>query len=135
MFSLIITVISIALVAALAVASVYYLGGQAKSAGAKVAAAEYMNIGETIKGAINMYRATNGNQMPADIDALVAAELLGSDLGGTWALAGDNVTQADIDVDTCAIVNLMIHDEEVVYNCTDMPSGKPGCCDTTDSQV
>ena len=94
-----------------------------------------VNIGETIKGAINMYRATNGNQMPADIDALVAAELLGSDLGGTWALAGDNVTQADIDVDTCAIVNLMIHDEEVVYNCTDMPSGKPGCCDTTDSQV
>jgi len=135
MFSLIITVISIALVAALAVASVYYLGSQAKNAGAKVAAAEYMNVGETIKGAINMYRATNGNQMPADVQALVDEELLSSVPDGNWALTGDNVTQSDISLDTCAIVNIMIHDEDVVYNCSDMPAGKPGCCDTTDSQV
>lgn len=130
MFSLIITVVSIALASALAVSTVYYLSDKVRFARAKVDAAEYMNVGETIKGAINMYRAGNGNAMPETIQDLVDTEYLGSVPEGSWVITGDNVTQDNVDVDSCELVNQMIHGESVVYACSEMPAGQPGCCDS-----
>ena len=143
MFSLIITVISIALVAALAVASVYYLGGQVETGRSKAAAAEYLNAGEVIKGAINMYRVYHGNSMPADLNELVTTEYLSSIPPGAWSLNGENVVQDDVTIGTCETVNLMVNNVSTIYNCDPsiangagltLADGQPGCCDTTDSQ-
>lgn len=57
MFSLIITVISIALVAALALATIYY-GGSAFNKGSDGAkAAQLINEGQQVNGAVAMYKA------------------------------------------------------------------------------
>jgi len=131
MFSLIITVISIALVSVLALAAIYYVGNNIDEAKARIDATEYINIGETIKGAIGMFRVTNGDAMPSTIQDLVDDGLLGSLPEGSWALSGSNVTQTDISEEACAKVNKYLHDDETVFLCSALAPGVPGCCDTT----
>ncbi len=57
MFSLIITIISIALVAALALATLYYGGTAFNRGAAGAAAARLINEGQQINGAVALYRA------------------------------------------------------------------------------
>ena len=57
MFSLIITIISIALVAALAVASIYYGGNAFTKGGDSAKAAQYINEGQQISGAVTLANA------------------------------------------------------------------------------
>jgi hypothetical protein len=70
MFNLIISIIAIALVVALAGASLYY-GGDAFSSGSSEArAATYINQAQQIQAAATLFEVTNGGQ-PANIAALV----------------------------------------------------------------
>jgi hypothetical protein len=90
MFNLIITVISIALVAALALASIYY-GGPALSKGsAKATAATLVNQGQQISGANTMYAQENGGADAAALSDLQTAEYLSSvptpPVGTAWAI-------------------------------------------------
>lgn len=57
MFSLIITIISIALVAALALATIYYGGSSFNKGSAEAVASQYINEGQQINGAVAMARA------------------------------------------------------------------------------
>lgn len=67
MFSLIITIVTIALVAALAVTAIYY-GGEAFGEGSdKAMAATVINQGEMILAAADMHRAKEAGSMPDDI--------------------------------------------------------------------
>lgn len=75
MFSLIITIISIALVAALALATLYY-GGNAFLRGSSDAyATRLLNQGQQILGAAELYRADNGS-WPQSMQALVDGNYL-----------------------------------------------------------
>jgi type II secretory pathway pseudopilin PulG len=77
MFSLIITVIAIALVAALALATLYY-GGPIFNAGAERAQAAKLSAqGQQIMGAMELYRAEKG-VYPQSLNDLVADEYLKS---------------------------------------------------------
>ena len=96
MFNLIISIIAIALVVALAGASLYY-GGDAFSKGSEEAkAATYVNQAQQIQAAATLYRASEGSK-PQDMDALTSNGYLASEpkvaLGtdGTWALDADNI--------------------------------------------
>jgi hypothetical protein len=60
MFSLIITIISIALVAALAVATIYYGGSAFTQGTAKANASAYVAAGQQINGALALYANDNG---------------------------------------------------------------------------
>ena len=78
MFSLIITIISIALVAALALATLYY-GGSAFNKGADGAtAAKLINEGQQINGAVTIYKAdlAAGGAAVTTVAALVTATYL-----------------------------------------------------------
>lgn len=78
MFSLIITIISIALVAALAVASVYY-GGSAFSQGtAKAQASTLVAQAQQIAGANTLYANDNGGTRAGSVAALVGDGYLAS---------------------------------------------------------
>lgn len=57
MFSLIITIISIALVAALALATIYYGGTAFNKGSAAAVASQLINEGQQINGAVALYRA------------------------------------------------------------------------------
>lgn len=98
MFSLIITVISIALVAALALATIYY-GGSAFNKGSDGAkAAQLINEGQQINAAVAMHNAENtaaGGAGATDIAGLVTANYLAQvpqSFLSTTALSGGKVT-------------------------------------------
>jgi hypothetical protein len=67
MFSLIITIISIALVAALALATLYYGGSAFNKGSAEANASKIINEGQQINGAVQLFRAdiANGTLTPA----------------------------------------------------------------------
>lgn len=56
MFSLIITIISIALVAALAVATIYYGGSAFTEGSVKAQASTFINAGQQVAGAVSVYQ-------------------------------------------------------------------------------
>lgn len=95
MFSLIITVISIALVAALAVASVYY-GGPALSKGtSRAAAATVVSQGQQISGAATMYATDTAVDITAfsdltDNDYLTSVPAVPASVGTGWSLDAAN---------------------------------------------
>jgi len=117
MFSLIITIISIALVAALAVASVYYGGAQFSQGTAKAQAAPLVSQAQQIAGANTLYANDNGGTLATDVEAdLVAGGYLSGvpavndkvrATGAQWTLSGrmvlldlnDNATEVAAKVD------------------------------------
>lgn len=76
MFSLIITIISIVLVAALALATIYYGGSAFTGGSAKAAASTVVSQAQQISGAITLSQNDNGGAFPADVAALVSGNYL-----------------------------------------------------------
>jgi hypothetical protein len=109
MFSLIITIISIALVAALAVATIYY-GGSAWSEGQiNAQAGTLLNQAQQIAGAVEIHRAQTG-MWPADIGTLTSngewlreAPSPGAAADGAWVVGsgGGAVTLEDVNTEVC----------------------------------
>lgn len=120
MFQLIVAVISIALVAALAIASIFYGGEAFTKSSEKANVTALVNQAQQISGAYQLYKTDNG-AAPADVSALTPAYLaslptppkvVGETAPGVndvWAIAGSTVeidlkgAAADVDSDTvCA---------------------------------
>jgi hypothetical protein len=110
MFSLIITIVSIALVAALALATIYY-GGTAFSRGGDAArAAQHINEGQQINGAFTLARAdaqATGTAAPGTLAALVTGNYLAQVPAGWVPGAGTLAAASVIEVtpEVCTIVN------------------------------
>src|SRR3546814_5196795 len=79
MFQLIVAVISIALLAALAGASIFYGGAAFSGSTAKANVSSLVNQGQQIAGAAALFRTDNGGTTPTDIATqLVANDYLQS---------------------------------------------------------
>lgn len=113
MFSLIITIISIALVAALALATIYYGGTAFNKGSAEAKASQLINEGQQINGAVAMARADvaadSNLTLPTDIAGLVTAEYLAQVPAG-WDSAdeltqGFAVTTNAVSTEVCDAVN------------------------------
>ncbi len=102
MFALIITVISIALVAALAIASIYY-GGTAFSQGtAQAQGSTIVNQAQQIGAGVTLYENDLGGTAPAAVSDLTPTYLQAiptppSSASGAYAL-GSNATSVTVDV-------------------------------------
>ena len=102
MFSLIITIISIALVAALAVASVYYGGSAFSQGSAKASASTLVAQAQQIAGANTLYANDNGGTFAQNVDDLVpeylsAAPIPSSKVAvGSWEIGANNVITLDL---------------------------------------
>lgn len=114
MFSLIITIISIALVAALAIATLYY-GGSAFSQGtAKAKAATVVNHGQQITGANTLYANDFSGNYAATVQALVDAKYLAStpvagltsDVYSVSGVSSNVVTLANVPAEVCGKINV-----------------------------
>lgn len=75
MFQLIVAVISIALVAALAIASIYYGGSAFNKSSLKANVTTLVNGGQQIAGAVALYRTDNSID-PSDVATLVTYNYL-----------------------------------------------------------
>jgi hypothetical protein len=71
MFQLIVAVISIALVAALALASIFYGGEAFTRSQLKAQVTTMINQAQQISGAQTLYKTDKGGLVPADVSALV----------------------------------------------------------------
>ncbi len=76
MFSLIITIISIALVAALAVATIYYGGSAFTQGTAKANASALVSAAQQVVGANTLFQNDNGGTHAEDITALTGGNYL-----------------------------------------------------------
>lgn len=133
MFSLIITIISIALVAALAVATIYYGGDIFSQQGTKAKAVKVVNAGQQINGAIEVYKAQKGT-VPATLDDLVTNKMLKSLPQGEWAMADDYVVATGIDELQCLEANRQLGRPAATVPACDDPAiqGVTACCMTPD---
>ena len=100
MFSLIITIISIALVAALAVATIYYGGDAFNQGTTKAKASTIVNQAQQIAGANTLYKSNTGG-FAADVAALVTNSYLASapvspDLDVTYSVNATNLVTATL---------------------------------------
>jgi len=108
MFSLIITIISIALVAALAVATLYYGGDAFTRGAADAAAAQLMNAGQQVQGAVVLFANDHAGARPVSADDLtVNGYLSGVPSVPTGATAGTVFNGANwevtgVNTDVCA---------------------------------
>jgi hypothetical protein len=138
MFSLIITIISIALVAALALATLYY-GGSAFNKGADGAtAAKLINEGQQINGAATIYKAdlAAGAAVVTDLNGLRTAGYLSqvpASFTGATTVAS-NVAEAPLDLTSgvCDEVNKRagltapVTQANGIYGCAQTATGAVG---------
>ena len=101
MFSLIITIISIALVAALAVATIYYGGSAFSSGSAKAIAATIVSNAQQVTGANVLYANDNSGTYASTISTLVPAYLASQPVppangASTYAVSSSNVFTATV---------------------------------------
>lgn len=104
MFSLIITIISIALVAALAIATIYYGGSAFTQGSAKSAASTLVAHAQQIAGANTLYANDNGGTFTNDVGGLVAGSYLAS--------RPKSPNAADYQVDTSNVVTAALNAQD-----------------------
>jgi len=129
MFSLIITIIAIALVASLALASVYYGGDAFTEGNAGAAAAQYMNEATQIAGAVELYRVDHTGQYPESPQVLVDTNYLKSVPAGEWTFGADTIVRTGLTYAQCLAANEAVGITEVL-ECDDvnLQPGTP-CCE------
>lgn len=116
MFSLIITIIAIALVAILAIATVFYGGETFTQGNEKAEAAKRIAAGQQIVSAIHMYRADNA-ALPGSLSILSSNQrYLSAIPEGDWIVSTDAVVSA-VSEQQCMSIN-----EQLNLKVTSIPS-------------
>lgn len=133
MFQLIVAVISIVLVAALAIASIFYGGEAFVKSSEKAVVTTLVNQAQQISGASALYRADNG----------VAATIEGLAVGGEYlaaAPAGTKVTDGDWSIVNDHAYIAFDAEADVLSVCDEVlsqsPNGEAGfCSDATAASI
>lgn len=129
MFSLIITIISIALVTALALATIYYGGSAFRDHSSKAKAAEVVLQGQQISAAVDLYRTANNGALPTSMDELAQDQkYLSAKPNVDWTFATDYVVYPMTDLEACMKANKALN-----LNLTSVPlcsavTDKTICC-------
>lgn len=132
MFSMIITIVSIALVAILAAACLYYGASYVSDGKTRTAVTRALQEGNQIVGAFELYRADQG-KMPEGTaekiqEDLVTKEYLSSWPGSAWKLQTDFAVRDDLDDKQCLAVNKRMGIEGIPACDTAGITDKTFCC-------
>jgi len=103
-FSLLIVIVSIALVASLATATIYFGGDAFTSAGADAEAARAISESQQLAGAITLYKAAEGADV-TDLSVLVSSNYLTTLPGGAWQVVEGGVARTDLTENQCLAAN------------------------------
>jgi len=132
MFSLVITIIAIALVALLALATIYYGHSTFNDGHARAAAAKTLQEGNQIIGALELYKADKGS-LPTGTNDEIKSTLLSNEYLAAWpttqwVLRDDYVVRSDLDETACLMVNKQLKIDTIPV-CDDPAfTGKSYCC-------
>lgn len=131
MFSLIITIISIVLVAALAIATIYYGGIALNSSSDKAVIARKMNEAQQIKGAAAVYLSDHPEATSFTIAQLVTDSYL-KDAPADWSAVSANVAGSDVQtLEMCTQLNTMLGNawaSTTPPTCSSLAAGTEACC-------
>lgn len=107
MFSLIITIISIALVAGLAIATMYFGGGAFLQGKPDAEAAKYINEGQQISAAIRLFQTEKHGELPQDLRGDLTPVYLKQvpESGVDWDIATNAIIKPVEDTTTCERIN------------------------------
>ncbi len=132
MFSLVITIISIALVAVLALATLYYGGSAFTSGGDAAQAAQALNTMQQIQGADTLYKAATGAGATS-IGELVAADYLRA-VPGSLALVEGHAVIVGLSDSACLAANAQLgYTSPTIPLCSDPAiAGQQLCCSSPD---
>lgn len=138
MFSLIITIIAIALVAILAVVTIYYGGSALNKSSDSTVTAETVNKGNQIQGAFELYRADHGS-LPVGTADEIKQTLINSNYlkdwpaaknsNSQWGLINDYATLSGLSQSQCEAINQQMLGSTTIPACS--ASGNEGrsyCC-------
>ena len=118
MFSLIISIIAIALVAALALASIYYGGDAFQEGTAKAEASTVVNQGQQVQAAVTMSEIDEKPVTDPTLAILVTDDYLKEVPGvrtANWALSGTDFIQMDvINADVCGYIEAAFDNDKTV---------------------
>ena len=131
MFSLIITIISIALVAALALATIYYGGDAFSNGGNAATAAEAINGSQQIAAADTLQKAQTG-QGAGTLGELVANSYLAAVPSGDWIFAGGQALRTDLSEDVCLAANKKLGIDVVPLCSNPAYASTTVCCQVSD---
>jgi len=129
MFSLIITIIAIALVAALALATIYFGGPASQKSTGQAKAARILNEGQQVKGAAALHLAetsTKANSM----DGLISTKYLQSAPDG-WQVTEGYTFRAESDYQVCLAANKKFGVNTVPACSDNAYASMPVCCTAT----
>ena len=118
MFSLIITMIAVALVAVLALASMYYGGDSLQQGTAKANAAKYLSEANQITAAANLYKLQNNGATPTAQD-LVDNDYLQALPEGDWYINNGFIERPGISLEECTEVNRLVGYDGPALACND----------------
>lgn len=135
MFSLIVTIISVVLVAILAIATIFYGGDFAKDGQAKAKQTKVLQEGNQVAGALELYKADHGGFPTGTSDdiknALVSQNYLKTIPSAEWHFINDFAVRSDLDEASCLKINQRVGVNEVPA-CSDTTyTNKTICCSTT----
>jgi hypothetical protein len=135
-FSLIIVIVSIALVAALALATIYYGGTAFNIGGDRAAATRAISEGNQISGALKLYLADNG-RFPVGTSEAIGARLVAEGYlrsmptGTPWEFRNDYTVRTGLTLEQCERVNSDLGIPNPPPLCTDpAATGRTLCCAT-----
>ena len=129
MFSLIITIISIALVGALAATAVYYGGPVLNQYNDRARAARLVSEGTQVRGAAELYRAEKGKSAEKLEELIGTKYLVDGIKSSEWASIVDGYAQRSTNVkdDECILANKVLQIEGIP-SCDDPKYAKRIVC-------
>lgn len=135
MFSLVITVIAIFLVALLAIATIYYANIYAEQGQTQARTARLIQEGNQIAGALEVYRADHG-AFPTGTSTDIQNELLNKNYltsipEGNWTFRNDYAVRNDLTQESCLAINKRLGLDSVPL-CTDSAAAsRTVCCEVS----
>lgn len=132
MFSLIITIISVVLVAALAVATIYYGGIGFNKSGMSAQVARRISEAQQIKGAAALFKVEHQDSPTFTLEDLVNNNYL-SAAPANWASVAQDVAGVTVDnVDLCNAINASLNNAYAANttppDCATLTPGQEACC-------
>ena len=130
MFSLIITLVSIVLVAGLALVGVYYLGDTVDTQQVEARTAQLLNETAQVNGALTLYSTDHPGVTVTDLNVLVTEGYLERVPNTAWSVSGDQVVRPVSTVEDCDAFNAkMGYTVSPPPSCSDPAwAGKIYCC-------
>lgn len=128
MFSLIVTIIAIALLALLAAAAIYYGGSQYVEQKTNAAAAAMVGTATQIESAVSLYKHDHQGTYPSNLQELVDKKYLKSSPPGSWIFQNDYVVKQGVPQKECLAANKAANVDTIpACNDPERPDGTV-CC-------